>query len=83
MFYDLAQRKAFGPFIQHLTVLDKKLAKDVFAKGRKHMHILTQASYPLLFQPMLFLFLLEQYKEIRQLQRSNQSRRKHERKTRT
>lgn len=67
MFYDLAQRRAFGPFVNHLGVLDRKLAKGLFSKGRKHMHSLALASYPLQFQPMLLVFLLEQYKEINRL----------------
>jgi hypothetical protein len=70
MFYDLAQTKAFGPFIQNLGVVDRMVAKNLFSKGRKHMHSLSLASYPLQFQPMLLIFMLEQYKEILQLRQS-------------
>lgn len=69
MFYDLVQTRAFGPFIQNLGVVDRMMAKNMFSKGRKHMHSLSLASYPLQFQPMLLIFLLEQYKEILNLQR--------------
>ena len=69
MFYDLVQTQAFGPFIKNLGVLDRKIAKDLFSKGRKHMHSLSMASYPLQFQPILLVLLLEQYKEIISLEK--------------